>query len=184
MARKNLFFQRECEIEKTEKVERRNQKRRRKILRTSQEPLLPVVIQLMYRLMWAAILVVWIVEAIVMLEGKRAEGMAAFWIRSSYSVLYTWMFFGGITTALCVLQLIRVHWFGYEEKIYKFADEIPEKEFSEYTRVNPEELDETMVLYEKTTELPVEKKYRQILLQTALAGAGAGLYFLIGLGLR
>ena len=184
MIPKNTFFYRESEVEKNEKAEMRNQKRRRKILRINQEPMLPIVIQLLCRLMWASIPVVWIVEAIVVLEGKRTEGMAAFWNRSSYSILYTWLFFGGITAALCILHLIRVHWSGYEEKIYKFADEVPEKEFVEYTRVNPGERDDTLVLYGKTTRPPAGKRYRHLLLQTVLAGTGVGLYFLIGLWLR
>ena len=178
MAGRDWLFSRKSEMERTEKIEHKNQKRRRKIIRTGYEPLFPVVIQFFSRMMIAAIPAIWILEAVVALEGKRPEGIAGFLTRSGYSVFYAWMILGGMTVLFCILQLIRIDYCGYEEKIYKFADEIPEKEFQAYRPVNPGEQDETLLLYAKPAEPPAEEKYRKLLVRTAAVGMGAAVYFL------
>lgn len=180
MIKKNTYFSKEQELERSEKIEKKNQKRRRNIVRTGQEPLLPFVIQGLFWMTAGAIPVVWILEVVVTLQGKREAGLAAFFERSSCSVFYAWLILGGMTVVLCAVQLLRVYYFNYEEKIYKFAEEIPAGEFARYSVVNPEQEDKTLLLYAREADPSAEKKYKAMIQKMILVGAGAVLYCLIG----
>ena len=50
-----------------------------------------------------------------------------------------------VTAALCVIQIVRTEKFGYSEKVYRFADEIPYAEFSLYQKANNPEGKRTMI---------------------------------------
>lgn len=186
MINRKSYFSREREIERIEKQEQKNEGKRRKIIHASHQPLLPVVIQGLFVGMVILLPIVFVVEIIVTLEGKRTAGLIQFLVLSSKSVLYTWLIFGIMVIFLCALQLIRVYHYGYEEYSYKFADEIPEKEFSRYFPVNEsknKEEDE-LLLYAKPAEVPAEKRYRKLMKNTTAVGAVVLLYYMISFFLQ
>ena len=77
-----------------------------------------------------------------------------------------------------MIQIVRTEKFGYSEKVYRFADEIPYAELSLYQKANnPEgEEDADLALYEREPEMP-KNRYRNMLIWTAIFGAAAGLYY-------
>ena len=84
-----------------------------------------------------------------------------------------------MTAALCVIQIVRTEKFGYSEKVYRFADEIPYAELFLYQKANnPEgEEDDDLALYEREPEIPTKNRYRNMLIWTAIFGAAAGIYY-------
>lgn len=172
-------FSRESEILKKEKLQEKNQRKRRKIIRASFEPLLPGWIRLAY---WGMMLLPFcsvVLEMLIGLEHKNDGTWELFWRNSGYSCFFTWLFLGGLTAALCVIQLVRAEKFGYCEKLYRFADEIPYEELCLYAKANnPEgEEDDDLALYEREPEIPTKNRYRGMLVRTAVCGAAAGLYY-------
>ena len=125
-------FSRESEIRKKEKLQEKNQRKRRKIIRASFEPLLPGLIRMVY---WGMIVLPFCsvaVELIACLGHKNDGTWELFWKNSGYSYFFCWLFFGVVTAALCVIQIVRTEKFGYSEKVYRFADEIPYAELFLY----------------------------------------------------
>ena len=80
-----------------------------------------------------------------------------------------------------MIQIVRTEKFGYSEKVYRFADEIPYAEFSLYQKANnPEgEEDDDLALYEREPEMPTKNRYRNMLIWTAIFGAAAGFFDVI-----
>lgn len=174
-------FSRESEIRKKEKLQEKNQRKRRSIIRASFEPLLPGLIRTVY---WGMMLLPFCtiaVELIICLEHKNDGTWAIFWENSGYSFFFCWLILGAVTAALCLLQIVRIEKLGYCEKIYRFADEIPYAEVELYQKANnPEgEEDDDLALYAREPELPPKSRYRNMLVRTAIFGAAAGLYYVL-----
>ena len=94
-------FSHESEILKKEKLQEKNQRKRRKVIRTSFEPLLPGLIRIFY---WGMMILPFcsiIVELILYLEYKNYGGLELFWKNSGYSCFFCWLFLGTVTAALC-----------------------------------------------------------------------------------
>lgn len=172
-------FSRESEIRKKEKLQEKNQRKRRKIIRASFEPLLPGLIRMVYLGMIVLPFCSVAVELIACLEHKNDGTWELFWKNSRYSYFFCWLFLGVVTAALCVIQIVRTEKFGYSERIYRFADEILYAELSLYQKANnPEgEEDDDLALYEREPEIPTKNRYRNMLIWTATFGAAAGLYY-------
>ncbi len=109
-------FSRESEIRKKEKLQEKNQRKRRKIIRASFEPLLPGLIRMVY---WGMIVLPFCsvaVELIACLGHKNDGTWELFWKNSGYSYFFSWLFLGVVTAALCVIQIVRTEKFGYSER--------------------------------------------------------------------
>lgn len=182
MPKHGSYFSRERELKRMEKQQQKNEKRRRKIIRASHEPLLPALIYGLFIGMLLLLPLTFAVEIIVALEGKRNGGIIGFFSRSGWSLLCVWLIFGALVLFLCSIQLIRISYFGYEEKIYRFADEIPDREFFLYTRVNdPEgEEEEDLVLYAGPEKKPSEARYLKMIRITVFVGIAVAVYYGIG----
>lgn len=182
MPKRGFYFSRERELERTEKQQQKNEKRRRKIIRASHEPLLPTIIHGLFIGMLHLVPVTFAVEIIVTLEGKRSGGFMEFLCRSGWSLLCVWLIFGAPVLFLCSVQLIRIYYFGYEEKVYRFADEIPDGEFFLYARVNEPEgkEEEDLALYAGPGKKAAESEYLKIIRITVFAGIAVAVYYGIG----
>lgn len=182
MPKRGSYFSRERELERMEKLQQKKEKRRRKVIRASQEPLLPTVIHGLFIGMLLLVPATLAVEIIVTLEGKRNGGFREFFCRSGWSLLCVWLIFGALVLFLCSVQLIRIYYFGYEEKCYRFADEIPDREFFLYTRVYEPEgtQEEELALYAGPGKKPAESKYLKMVRITVLVGVAAAAYYGIG----
>ena len=87
-------FSRESEIRKKEKLQEKNQRKRRKIIRASFEPLLPGLIRMVYLGMIVLPFCSVAVELIACLEHKNDGTWELFWKNSRYSYFFCWLFLG------------------------------------------------------------------------------------------
>ena len=183
MPKYKAYYNREREAERREKQEQKSERKRRKVIRANYEPLLPVIVKELFWAMLILLPVTLLVEIIVTIQDKRTSGPAAFFLRSSQSRLAVWLFFAVPLLALCLIQLIRVCYYGYKEKTYKFSDEISGREADEYTQVNEAE-DPELILYAGPEEIPAKKKYMKWTKITLLTGCVMVLYYLAAVIIR
>ena len=169
---------REKEIARKEKREQAELKRRRNVIRAGYEPLLPVFFRPLYFGMFLMPAVDILAELIVWMQGKT--DVVAFLERCSQSAFTIWIAFGGAVLLLCILQLLRGKLFGYEEKQYRFFEEIPEGERAQYVPVNREagEEEKALWLYEGPPAVPLRKKYEACMVKALAEGLILGAFWM------
>lgn len=169
---------REREIAGKEKRDQKELKKRRRVIRAGYEPLLPALFRPLYFGMFLMPAVDILAELIVWMQGKTDA--AAFLNRCSQSAFAIWIAFGGAVLLLCGLQLLRGKLFGYEEKQYRFLEEIPEGERAQYAPVNREagEEEKELWLYEGPPAVPLRKKYETCLAKALAEGLILGAFWM------
>lgn len=130
---------REQEKLRGEKAEQKQLARRRKIIRDGYEPIIPFFCKAAMILMIVLPIADIILEIVTLVQNRDLLTVADFFRRISWSVLIIWVVFGAILALLSMIQLGFVRNRGYEERIYKFTDEIPSGELSQYRKETDED---------------------------------------------
>lgn len=168
---------REREIVGKEKREKKDLKRRRNVIRAEYEPLFPAFFGILYRAMLLLPAVDLLAELAVRMRGQT--DWIEFFSRWGWSAFAIWIVFGGAVILLCVCQLLRGRLTGYEEKQYRFAEEIPQEDRDSWTRTNREagESERELWLYEGPPAIPLREKYGGYLKKALAEGMGLGALF-------
>ena len=169
---------RKKEISVKEKQEKKKLKKRRNVIRAAYEPLFPAFIRMLYLAMFLFPALDILAEMILCIQRKTT--VVDFFGRCSWSAFVIWIVFGGIVILLCIFQILRAQIFGYEEKQYLFAEEIPEKERDKYALVNGQAGEENreLWLYEGTS-ISIRKKYGRYIIITLAEGGALGIFYLV-----
>ena len=160
--------------------DRANQKRR-KVIRSAHEPLIPFFCKILFICMITAPMLDVLMELVTHFRGTNPMRGAQFAVTLSWSILVIWLFFGIILLILADIQLIRTVKYGYVDRVYYFEDEIPKGEMlSHYEQVEQTEIDPQrdadLILYTKPVSYSTKKKY---LVYVITAGGGALILALI-----
>jgi hypothetical protein len=171
-----------------ERRKRRQIEKLQRVLRSSREPMIPFLCKLLFWGMIIMSVLDLIMEIGTQVNAEKKLSAADFCYRVSWSLLLIWGFFAIILIILSGIQLIRIRTSGYEERIYRFKDELrPEESLSDYDRVEvPEsELDrDALTLYSKEVPGSTRTRYLRYLI---IAGTGLAVIaaaFLICLAVR
>lgn len=173
------------DAEYNERDRDRATRKRRKVIRSAHEPMIPFFCSLLFYCMIGAPLLDLLVELVTAFRGTNpAHGMHLA-VTIVWSVLVIWVFFAVMLVILSDIQLVRTVKNGYEERVYYFEDEIPKgTSISEYERVEQPEIDASkdadLILYSKKADYDTRKKYLRYVL---ISGGGAAilgvLYFVL-----
>lgn len=127
---------RERDLEGSEKDALRSLKRKRRILRSGKESIIPYYCNVFQLCMFALPVLDALVEAIIWIEGKVTMTFPGYLRRVFGSGFLIWLFFAALLAAVSAVQLYRTTYRGYVEMTYRYADEIPAGEVSSFRKVS------------------------------------------------
>lgn len=178
------FFSRGNPYEGSAERKRQRQLRKvQKVLLSSRESMAAFFAKLLFPLMFIAPAVNTVMELALELRREEKLGAAAVLTRISWSCLLIYGAFALALAVLSLIQLVRVRKFGYEERIYRFKDDLKAGEsLSDFDRVElPEtELDrDSLTLCSRAVPGGTQARYIRYLLFAAGGTAALGLFYLI-----
>lgn len=139
----------------------------KKVILSSQEPLTPYICRILFACMIGVTVVDLAVEVLRSTVGGQKMETEAFLLRLSWSAMVIWGFFAVILIILSMIQLIRNLKFGYEERIYRFKDELePGEQLSDFDLVKIPESDidkHALTLYSRVIPGKTFDRYRRYL---------------------
>ena len=149
--------------------------KRRRIIRSSHEPLIPFVCKVLFVCMIGAPIADIVMELVTRSRRVNPPSGAEFAVTLSWSVLVIWLFFGLFLIVLADIQLFRTVKKGYVDRKYYFEDEIPRGEsVSTYEQEVQPEIDPVkdadLILYSKPVKYDTRKRYFRYVI---ISGGGA-----------
>ena len=163
-----------------ERSKKKSLRKAQNYLRSSREPMIPFFCKILYWGMIIAPIVDIIMEIGLQVNAENKLSAGAFCLRLSWSALVIWGAFAILLIILSDIQLVRNVKYGYEERVYRFKDEMkPDERLEDFDRVEiPEsEIDrDAMTLYSKVIPGGTRAKYLRYVL---VAGIGTGVLALL-----
>lgn len=131
---------RERDLEGSERDAQRSLKRKRKILRSGKQSIIPYYCNVFQLCMFVLPILDALTEAIIWIQGKVNMTFPVYLQRACGSGFLIWIFFAAILASVSAVQLYRTAYRGYIEMTYLYADEIPTGEdVSIYKKVSEAE---------------------------------------------
>ncbi len=169
------------EDELNERDRDRISRKRRRVIRSAHEPLIPFVCRVLFICMIAAPAADLLLEIATRTKRINPPGAAEFAVTLSWSALVIWLFFAVILIVLADIMLIRIVKSGYTDRKYYFEDEIPQGESiagyeqEEQPEIDPDK-DPDLILYSAPVSYDTRKKYLRYIV---IAGGGSLILALI-----
>ena len=158
--------------------------KRRKVIRSAHEPLIPFICRILFVCMIGAPVLDIVMELVTRSGSENPSPVRQFAVTLSWSALVIWLFFAAILLILAYFMLIRTVRNGYVDRKYYFEDEIPKGEqLSSFDQEEQPEIDPVkdadLILYSKPVSYDTKKKYLRYIL---ISGIGslvlAAVYFI------
>ncbi len=172
-----LFGRSQMNSERDEELNRRDRNRadrkRRNIVRSAHEPLIPFICRILFILMIGVLCIDVFMEIVTHALGRNPAAGASLAGTIFWSALVIWLFFGVPLLILADIQLVRIWKFGYVEKKYYFRDEISgEADRNGYEPVEQPEIDmeksPELRLYAKNVGEEARKRYLRYVVITGV----------------
>ena len=166
-----------------ERQKRRSLRKAQRVLRSSREPMIPFFCKIFFFAMIAMPILDLVMEIGLQIQAEKKLPVGAFLLRLSWSAFVIWGFFAMFLVLLSAIQLVRNAKYGYEERVYRFKDEMGEGEhpedFDQVEYPTSEKDREAMTLYSKVIPGGTKARYLRYVLIAGIGTGVLGLFYLI-----
>ncbi len=166
-----------------ERRKRRELRKLQKVLVSSRESMISFLTKISFICLFIITAMNVIMEIGMQANAEKKLGAGEFLTRLSGSLFLIWGVFALIIIVLSIIQLVRNASSGYEEREYRFRDNLKEGErLSDFDRVEAPESErdrDALTLYSRELPGGTRAKYLKYILAAGGGAAAAGLFYLI-----